>query len=82
MTNWVRTVSALDSAIIQTIAGTRDGVVEITIERGGATVDCTVGVKDLHKLASPSVLLEVSGAVIHALTLQQARHYNVPIDGV
>ena len=33
-------------------------------------------VADLHSL-SPTELLTVSGASLHALTLQQARHYNI-----
>jgi S1-C subfamily serine protease len=55
--------------------------VSLDIERGGEPMAVVSDVVSLHSL-TPSTLLEVSGAVFHPLTLQQARHYNIPIEGV
>ncbi|KAG5528098.1 hypothetical protein RHGRI_028887 [Rhododendron griersonianum] len=51
-----------------------DRKIELQIERGGTpfTVDLTV--QDLHSI-TPDSFLEVSGAVIHPLSYQQARNF-------
>lgn len=55
--------------------------VTLHIERGGVSLMVESGVVSLHSLTR-SALLEASGAVFHQLTLQQARHYNIPVRGV
>eukprot|EP01043_Picozoa_sp_COSAG02_P014910 COSAG02_NODE_622_length_19435_cov_3.242398_15_plen_997_part_00 len=55
--------------------------VTLHIERGGESMVVESGVVSLHSLTR-SVLVEASGAVFHQLTLQQARHYNIPVQGV
>lgn len=55
--------------------------VTLHIERGGVSMVVESAVVSLHSLTR-STLLEASGAVFHHLTLQQARHYNVPVRGV
>jgi len=47
----------------------------LELDRGGATVQVNLQVQDLHSI-TPSVFLEVSGGVIHALSYQQARNFH------
>ena len=47
--------------------------VSLELERGGATINVTIEVQDLHSI-TPSMFLEVSGGVIHSLSYQQARN--------
>jgi len=55
--------------------------VALELERGGRTVNETVQVSDLHGI-SPSEFIEVGDAIINNLSYQQARHYNLPVEGV
>lgn len=55
--------------------------VDIELERGGAPVSATVQVGDLHEI-TPDAYLEVGEAILHTLSYQQARHFNVPVRGV
>ncbi|VFQ70276.1 unnamed protein product [Cuscuta campestris] len=48
--------------------------VELKIERGGAPLTIDLVVQDLHSI-TPDYFLEVSGAVIHPLSYQQARNF-------
>ncbi|CAN4083135.1 unnamed protein product [Withania somnifera] len=48
--------------------------VELQIERGGTPLTVELSVQDLHSI-TPDCFLEVSGAVIHALSYQQARNF-------
>ncbi|KAM7529831.1 hypothetical protein LguiB_033241 [Lonicera macranthoides] len=48
--------------------------VELQIERGGTPINVNLMVQDLH-LITPDHFLEVSGAVIHPLSYQQARNF-------
>ncbi|CDP02710.1 unnamed protein product [Coffea canephora] len=48
--------------------------VELQIERGGKSVVVNLVVQDLHSI-TPDYFLEVSGAVIHPLSYQQARNF-------
>ncbi|KAE9466696.1 hypothetical protein C3L33_01364, partial [Rhododendron williamsianum] len=54
-----------------------DGVgrkIELQIERGGTPLTVDLMVQDLHSI-TPDHFLEVSGAVIHPLSYQQARNF-------
>ncbi len=55
--------------------------INVEVERGGKslTVDLVVG--DLHAI-TPDEYIEVGDAVVNTLSYQQARHYNLPVEGV
>jgi S1-C subfamily serine protease len=55
--------------------------VRLTVERNGQSLDLDVPVQDLHAL-TPAEYLEFGDAVVHVLSLQQARHYNRAIGGI
>ncbi|KAL1211491.1 Protease Do-like 7 [Cardamine amara subsp. amara] len=52
-------------------------ILELEIERGGQPLSVGVSVQDLHSI-TPDHFLEVSGAVIHPLSYQQARNFRFP----
>jgi S1-C subfamily serine protease len=54
--------------------------VELDLERGGKPVSAKIPVTDLHSI-TPSSYLEFGDAVVHTLSYQQARHFNVPVKG-
>ncbi|MEM7082602.1 MAG: trypsin-like peptidase domain-containing protein [Pseudomonadota bacterium] len=55
--------------------------VTLTMERGGETLTHTIRVQDLHAI-SPSEFIQVGDAILHRLSYQQARHFNMPPEGV
>ena len=55
--------------------------VSVMVERGGKSLTLSIPVSDLHAL-SPSSFVEVCGAVIHPLSYQMARHYDLPVQGL
>jgi len=63
----------LDSSVGQTI--------RLELERGGATLERSLAVQDLHSI-TPARYLEFGDAVVHGLSYQMARHMNVPVRGV
>ncbi|EPS74722.1 hypothetical protein M569_00033, partial [Genlisea aurea] len=48
--------------------------IELQIERGGTPLTVVLKVQDLHSI-TPNHFLEVSGAIIHPLSYQQARNF-------
>ncbi|KAJ4706942.1 protease Do-like 7 [Melia azedarach] len=54
-----------------------DKKIELQIERGGTSMTVNLVVQDLHSI-TPDYFLEVSGAVIHSLSYQQARNFRFP----
>jgi len=57
------------------------GHVEVELERGGKLVSARLPVGDLHGI-TPSAYAEFGDAVVHSMSYQQARHFNVPLRGV
>nr|MDJ0939953.1 PDZ domain-containing protein [Woeseiaceae bacterium] len=55
--------------------------ITVDLERGGSAVSETLAVSDLHAI-TPSEYLEVGDAIVNELSYQQARHYNLPVEGV
>jgi S1-C subfamily serine protease len=63
----------LDSAIGKTI--------NLQLQRGAARVNVPLAVDDLESI-TPASYVEFGDAVVHDLSYQQARHFNLPIRGV
>jgi pro-apoptotic serine protease NMA111 len=65
--------AALDDAVGRSVA--------LRVERRGASKGVAVPVEDLHGI-TPASYLEHGGAVLHALSFQQARNHAVPAAGI
>ena len=57
------------------------GKVELELSRGGHAVAVTLPIEDLHRI-TPDAYIEAGDAILHNLSYQQARHFNLPIRGV
>jgi S1-C subfamily serine protease len=55
--------------------------IDLELERGGRTINEIVVVSDLHEI-TPSEFIEVGDAIVNNLSYQQARHYNLSVEGV
>ncbi|CAJ1865799.1 unnamed protein product [Sphenostylis stenocarpa] len=66
ITQFLKLETLLDDSVSKNI--------ELQIERGGTSKSLTLLVQDLHSI-TPDYFLEVSGAVIHPLSYQQARNF-------
>src|SRR5262245_3280117 len=55
--------------------------VTLSIERGGEPIDVRMPISDLNAI-TPADYIEFGGAVVHRLSFQLARHYNMPVEGV
>jgi len=55
--------------------------VTVEVQRGGERFGFTLDVIDLHAI-TPAAFLEISDAVLHTVSYQQARHLNMPVMGV
>ncbi|CAN0913740.1 Protease Do-like 7 [Linum grandiflorum] len=66
MTQFLKLETLLDDSVGE--------VIELQLERGGTSFTVNLVVQDLHSI-TPNYFLEVSGAVIHPLSYQQARNF-------
>jgi S1-C subfamily serine protease len=57
------------------------GTVDLELERGGKPVVAKLNVGDLHAI-TPSAYLEFGDTVVHTVSYQMARHFNVAVNGV
>ncbi|MAE94828.1 MAG: hypothetical protein CL910_09225 [Deltaproteobacteria bacterium] len=57
------------------------GVATLEVERGGRPIVLEVPIQDLHAI-TPDAYLEMGGAVLHALSYQQARGHGVSLGGM
>jgi S1-C subfamily serine protease len=57
------------------------GTVDLELERGGKPIAAKLNVGDLHEI-TPSAYLEFGDSVVHTVSYQQARHFNVAVSGV
>ncbi|CAM9252665.1 unnamed protein product [Phaeothamnion confervicola] len=64
---------ALDSSVGQEIT--------LAVRRGGEELELALTVRDLDEI-TPAEFLQVSAGVVHPLSYQQARNYNLPCRGV
>ena len=72
VTDFVPLDAITDDSVGKTIA--------LAIERNGRPLDISIPVQDLHAV-TPAEYLEFGDAVVHPLSLQQARHYNRAVGG-
>jgi S1-C subfamily serine protease len=73
VTEFVPLAALLDDRVGQLLA--------VQVERAGERVPLSVTVQDLEAV-SPAEYLQFGDAVVHDLSLQQARHFNRPASGV
>jgi S1-C subfamily serine protease len=57
------------------------GIVDLELERGGKPIAAKLNVGNLHDI-TPSAYLEFGDTVVHTVSYQQARHFNVAVVGV
>ena len=57
------------------------GTVDLELERGGKPITAKLNVGNLHDI-TPSAYLEFGDTVVHTVSYQQARHFNVAVVGV
>ena len=73
VTDFLTLEAMLDEAVQQSVT--------LDVLRGGKALSLRVPVTDLHAI-TPAEYIEFGAAVVHALSYQEARHFNVPIRGV
>ncbi len=72
----------LDFETLETVLDASVGKsVRLGVERGGVAHELSAEVQDLHAV-TPAEYVELSGAVLHPLSLQLARSYGVPVAGI
>src|SRR5688572_28165435 len=65
----------------QVIDDSVSGTVDLDLERGGKPVSAKLNVGNLHDI-TPSAYLEFGDSVVHTVSYQMARHFNVAVNGV
>ncbi len=74
---WVRDFVDLEALLDERVG--RPLAIEVV--RGGRRLELEVTVGDLHAI-TPAAYLTVGGAVLHTLSYQQARNFNLPVRGL
>lgn len=74
---WVRNFMTLEALLDHHVG---QDIVMI-IERAGEPIEVTLKVQDLDEI-SPSRFIEIGGAILHELSYQQARSFNIPVSGI
>lgn len=74
---WLPDFYALAAALDSHVGAT----LKVQVLRGGERLDREVVVGDLHAI-TPDRYLEVGDAIVHPLSYQMARHFNLPTRGV
>lgn len=64
----------------QILDGSVGQPVNLTLLRGGAIVKSALTVGDLHAI-TPASYIDIGEAIVHTLSWQQARHFNLPVRG-
>jgi S1-C subfamily serine protease len=75
-----RLVTTFDP-LAETLDAAVGGRITVEVERGGERIERRLQVQDLHAI-TPAEYLEFGDAVVHALSYQMARHFNLPVRGV
>jgi S1-C subfamily serine protease len=57
------------------------GSIDVKVQRGGEKLDQRLAVQSLHAITADE-FIEFGDAVVHTLSYEEARHYDVPIKGV
>jgi S1-C subfamily serine protease len=65
----------------QVLDDTVGGTIDLELERGGKPLAAKINIGDLHDI-SPNAYLEFGDAVVHTVSYQQARHFNVAVSGL
>ncbi|MFO1466718.1 MAG: PDZ domain-containing protein [Steroidobacteraceae bacterium] len=68
---------ALEAVLDENVGGR----LTVEVQRGGETLTRALAVQDLHAITADE-FLEFGEAVLHTVSYQQARHFNLPIKGV
>lgn len=74
---WLADFQALDGLLDDSVGK----VLHLQVRRGDRLVECEVTVGDLHAI-TPDRFLEFGDAIVHPLSYQMARHFNLPVRGV
>ena len=73
LNHFVRLEDIIDSHVGQTI--------QLELQRGGQTQTHDIVVGDLHAI-SPDEFIHFGAAIVHRLSYQLARHFNMPVEGI
>ena len=71
--NFVRLEAVLDNNVGRSV--------ELAVERQGRVLELSIEVTDLHEV-TPSEYISVGEAVLHPISYQQARNFNVPLNSI
>ncbi len=74
---WLADFLALDTLLDAQVGQ----VVRLQLRRGDTTLERSITVGDLHAI-TPDRFLEIGDAIVHTLSYQMARHFNLPVHGV
>ena len=74
---WVRDFVSLEAALDRHV----DEAILVKVERAGEPIVLTLKVQDLNEI-TPSRYIDVGGAILHELSYQQARSFNLPVSGL